>query len=249
MSLLTELSERGLDWIIPQWPVANRVQAVVTTRNGGISPAPYASMNLGGQISEDVRHNRTLLDQLTGARSVWLKQQHGVVVVHLSDAIGNPVADAAVCRIPMIAATVLIADCLPILLCDRAATVVAAVHAGWRGLAAGVVEKSVAAMRVAPDSLIAWLGPAIGPQHFEVGEDVHTAFCRQDPQAELCFISKQAGKWRADLYQLARQRLAKAGVIDVYGGGLSTASDASRFYSHRRDGGVTGRMAALVWLR
>lgn len=249
MSLLSKLSERGLDWIVPQWPVANRVQAVVTTRNGGISPAPYASMNLGGQMSEDVHHNRALLDQLTGASSVWLKQQHGVAVVQLSDTVDNPVADSAVCRIPMIAATVLIADCLPILLCDRAATVVAAVHAGWRGLAAGVVEESVAAMRVAPDSLIAWLGPAIGPQHFEVGEEVRAAFCRHDPQAEPCFVPKQAGKCLADLYQLARQRLAKVGVIDVYGGGLSTVSDASRFYSHRRDGGVTGRMAALVWLR
>lgn len=238
------------DWIVPDWPVAARVKAFVTTRNGGVSPAPYASLNLGLRVSDDpatVERNRALVRKHLPAEPRWLKQVHGNLVVE-AGSVEQPVeADAATSRTPDTVCAIMVADCLPVLLADRAGTVVGAAHAGWRGLAAGVIENTVKSMAVPPAELVAWLGPAIGPAAFEVGPDVRDAFVATDPGAASAFIDHKPGKWLADLFTLARRRLQAIGVADIHGGGLCTVSDARRFFSHRRDK-VTGRMAALIWI-
>jgi YfiH family protein len=238
------------DWIAPDWPVPDRVRAVVTTRSGGVSNGAYASMNLGTRV-EDLREavsaNRAALRAMLPAEPAWLEQVHGARVIEAGLAETHVEADASFTRTPGTVCTVQIADCLPVLLADRSGTVVAAAHAGWRGLAAGVLENTVAAMACAPEDLIAWLGPAIGPDAFEVGEDVYRAFVSTHADAALAFRPHRPGKWFADLFRLARLRLAAAGITAVYGGGLCTVSDPRRFFSHRRDR-VTGRMAALVWI-
>ncbi|QID18078.1 peptidoglycan editing factor PgeF [Nitrogeniibacter mangrovi] len=242
----------ALELIEPDWPAPSSVRAVMTTRHGGVSVGPYATMNLGDHVGDDAAsvaaNRRRLVDEL-GAVPCWLSQVHGTDVVDLAEAADGVVADAAVSRIPGRACTVMTADCLPVLFCDRAGTVVAAAHAGWRGLCAGVLEATVRAMGVDPGSVLAWLGAAIGPAAFEVGEEVRTAFMAQGEAAARAFRSApDGGKWFADLYALARWRLARGGVTAVYGGGLCTHSDADRFFSYRRTP-VTGRMASLVWLR
>jgi len=237
------------DWIVPDWPAPSNVRALVTTRAGGVSLGRYASMNLGDHVGDEplaVAENRALLHRETGCRTLWLNQVHGTRVVDAAAAGQGAEADASLSRISGEACAVMTADCLPVLLCDRAGTVVAAVHAGWRGLCAGVIESAVVAMELPPCDVLAWLGPAIGPQAFEVGEDVRQAFLLHDSRAAQAFRARD-GKWLCDLYLLARQRLAALGVAGVWGGGLCTWSDAARFYSFRRDG-VTGRMASLVWL-
>lgn len=240
-------------WIIPDWPAPANVHAVQTTRTGGVSTGGYASFNLGDHVGDDpavVARNRTILRAALPAEPVWLKQVHGNVVADADRAVGITEADAAVARKPGAVCAVMTADCLPLLLCDESGTVVSAAHAGWRGLAGGVVEAAVAAMKVAPASLMVWLGPAIGPQAFEVGEEVRQAFLAHDPQAQKAFVPRASSteqKWLADIYLLARQRLGLLGVTRVYGGGLCTFSDAERFYSYRRDG-ATGRLASLIWL-
>lgn len=238
------------DWLVPDWPAPVGVRALVTTRGGGVSGGPYASMNLGthvGDAPEAVQENRARLRALLPNEPFWLEQVHGCSVADAACGAGTVTADASVAAQPGVACAVLTADCLPVLFCDRGAQVVAAAHAGWRGLAAGVLEATVARMGVPPSEVIAWLGPAIGPQAFEVGGEVREAFVARDAAAAEAFRPGQlAGKWLADLYRLARLRLASAGVGEVFGGGLCTYSDP-RFYSYRR-ASVTGRFASLVWL-
>lgn len=252
MSLAAELERRGLDWIVPDWPVPPTVRALVTTRNGGFSTGACRSMNLGHRSADDplsVARNEELLRAVCGVEPLWLSQTHGTVVVAVDHAQQLAAGDAAVAARPGRAATVRVADCLPVLFCDAQGTRVAAAHAGWRGLCAGVLEATVAAMRTPAREIIAWLGPAIGPGAFEVGAEVRAAFVARDPAAGAAFVAYpgRPGKWLADLYALATLRLRHAGVVAVHGGGFCTVIDAERFFSYRRDK-TTGRMAALVWL-
>lgn len=243
--------------LYPQWPAPERVRALATTRQGGVSQPPWDSLNLGGHVGDrpqDVAVNRHRLASVAGLaqeRVVWLDQVHGTGVTELTSAsVGQtPRADACWTRERQLACAVLTADCLPVLLCDRDGSVVGAAHAGWRGLCGGVLEALIAALPAPPDTLMAWLGPAIGPACFEVGPEVRTQFLQQDPGAAPAFSSSPArpGHYLADLYQLARRRLQRAGISAVFGGGLCTASDPARFFSYRRDG-QTGRMASLIWL-
>jgi len=296
--------------LIPDWPAPKHVRALQTTRNGGVSAAPYASLNLGDHVGDNplaVSRNRMLLAHLLPGEPVWLKQVHGIVVVDAAQAVcgcdtllveqlairlgepntfakslvmakpavrgssrlaasdettggttapdgfaapcrgGYPQADACITSHPGTVCVVMAADCLPVLLCDEQGSTVGAVHAGWRGLCDGVIESTVHAMNVPPFSLMAWLGPAIGPQAFEVGEEVRAAFVAQQPEAAAAFISGISGKWYADIYLLARLRLNALGVTRIYGGGLCTHTDSMHFFSYRRDG-VTGRMGTFIWL-
>lgn len=241
---------RPAEWITPDWPAPAGVRALVTTRQGGVSSAPYAGLNLGthvGDAPEVVACNRRLLAAHLPAEPLWLEQVHGTDVVCADMADVGTRADAALARRHGMVCAVMVADCLPVLLCDARGEVVAAAHAGWRGLAAGVLENAVRTMDVPAAGVLAWLGPAIGPEAFEVGDEVRAAFCAHDAAAAAAFVpGREAGKWMADLFMLARQRLAAAGVRQVFGGGVCTVSDPARFYSYRRDG-TTGRFAALVW--
>lgn len=237
------------DWLTPDWPAPASVRACVTTRAGGVSLAPFDSLNLGDHVEDDplaVAANRQVLVDALGCRPAWLKQVHSPDVVE-ADPWQVPTADASWSATPGTACAVLTADCLPALFCDRAGTRVAAAHAGWRGLAGGVLENTVAALGIAPAELLVWLGPAIGPQSFEVGAEVREAFVAVHTEAQRAFVpSANAGKFMADLYALARIRLAASGVNAVYGGGLDTFSDP-RFFSYRR-AARTGRFASLVWI-
>lgn len=262
--------------LLPDWDAPPRVKAFVTGRRGGVSRGPWGladgsagGMNLGtrcGDEPADVARNRARLEALLPSPPRWLRQVHGTAVHvaapdpvaatnHPEQARGDgayePEADAAVTRAAGVVLAVLTADCLPVLLADTRARAVAVAHAGWRGLAAGVVERSVDALREQAGrdaEVIAWLGPAIGPRAFEVGDDVLHAFCDQDPDAAAAFVpGPREGKWRADLYRLARIRLASVGVSRVSGGDHCTVQEHERFYSHRRDR-ISGRMASLIWL-
>lgn len=238
------------DWLTPDWPAPPNVRALVTTRHGGVSVGPWASMNLALHVGDDadaVATNRALLRGCLPAEPCWLEQVHGVVVADADRHHAQPPrADAVVSREAGRVCAVLTADCLPVLLCADNGERVAAVHAGWRGMAAGVLETAVAAMGRPGGELLAWLGPAIGPAAFEVGPEVRTAFVSHDAGAEDAFAAGGGDRWFADLYALARLRLRAVGVTRVYGGGWCTVGDATRFYSYRRDG-ITGRMASLVW--
>jgi len=237
------------DWIVPDWPAPPRVKALITTRNGGVSRGPYASFNLGlhtGDDSAAVHVNRAALQSVLPQPPRWLAQQHGTTVVEADDIASPPAADASVARQVGTVCAILVADCIPVLFTDRAGTMVAAAHAGWRGLAGGVLEETVRRTGVSPADILAYLGPGIGPGAFEVGADVRTAFVDRDPAAVHAFAALGRNKWLADLYALARGALARAGVSAIHGGGYCTASDPQRFYSYRRDR-VTGRMAALIW--
>ncbi len=235
----------------PEWDLPAGVGALLTTRSGGESSGAYAHFNLGDHVGDDpaaVAANRARLRKFLPADPLWLEQVHGADVADADRCAGVPRADAAVARSAARACVVLTADCLPVLFCDDDARVVAAAHAGWRGLAAGVLENTISAMDVAPERVRAWIGPAIGPRAFEVGDEVRAAFVADDPLAETAFVARALpGKWLADLFLLARLRLRRAGVMRVSGGGVCTASTAEHFYSYRRDG-VTGRFASLVWL-
>ncbi len=246
------MTEPGVGWIAPDWPAPSNVHAGCTTRQGGISDVPYDSLNLGdhvGDVLGAVTKNRALLKQHRKLPSdpVWLKQVHGSHVVDAGCVQGIPEADASFTNHSGVVCAVMTADCLSVLLCDKGGSVVAAVHAGWRGLADGVIEAAVLHMGVSASKLMAWLGPAIGPTVFEVGEEVRERFVSADQNAVEAFKPSRQGHWLADLSQLARQRLVELGVRDVYGGHWCTYSDNARFYSYRRDG-VTGRMASLIWL-
>lgn len=238
-------------FITPDWPAPAGVRAVQTTRLGGVSQGPYASLNLGAYCGDEpsaVETNRARVHASLSlpAGPSWMDQVHGTRVSR-PDA-GRPAgeSDAAVCTAPGVVLAVLSADCLPVLMCDRVGTTIAAVHAGWRGLAAGVIEAAIAEMPVPPSSLMAWLGPAIGRAAYEVGAEVRDAFLAHDPAASAAFVQGRADRWHADLCTLARQRLDAAGVNDVHGIDRCTVADAGRFYSYRRDG-ITGRMATLIW--
>ena len=251
-SLRERLAARGLDWIVPDWPAPPNVQALMTTRNGGVSAGACATMNLarnGGDDPDAVARNQRVLEDIVGRPVAWLSQVHGTVVADVDRCDGIPTADAAIARSPGRVVSVRIADCLPVLFSDRAGTRVAAAHAGWRGLAAGVLEATVQALQVDPAEVVAWMGPAIGPDRFEVGADVRDAFLARDDRAAAAFrpYPDRPGKWLADLFALATLRLRAAGVASLHGGGLCTASDPGRFFSYRRDQSP-GRMAALVWL-
>ncbi|HSH42129.1 MAG TPA: peptidoglycan editing factor PgeF [Arenicellales bacterium] len=238
------------DWIVPDWPVPARVRAVSTTRVGGVSQAPYASLNLAGHVGdapETVAANRARLRERLSlpAEPVWLEQVHGTDILDL-DCIASGPADGAVTGRADRVCAVMTADCLPLLLCSRDGERVGAVHAGWRGLAAGVIEAGLARLDVPCEEVLTWLGPAIGPAAFAVGGEVREAFIRHDPRAATAFHTR-AGRLHADLYALARQRLEACGVTAIHGGGRCTWSEPSHFYSYRRDG-ITGRMASLIWL-
>jgi YfiH family protein len=239
------------DWIVPDWPAPARVRAMITSRNGGCSIGSYASMNLGLQAGDNeanVNANRSILRQFLPAEPKWLNQVHGNRVVRADMIAVAAEADASFTSSADCVCVVLIADCLPILICERTGNLVAVAHAGWRGLVSGVIEKTVCALETDPKELIAYLGPGIGPSAFEVGDDVRDAFLAVDAAAQYAFQPKDtAGKWCADLFALARQRLVRLGVADVYGGGLCTYSDPMRFFSHRR-ARPAGRMAALIWI-
>lgn len=239
-------------FIVPDWDAPKHVKAVVSTRHGGVSIPPYDALNLGDHVGDCYEHvlaNRQyVVDQLQlPTEPFWLKQVHGVHVADL-DQSPNCEADASLTRQIGIVSAVMTADCLPVLFCNKAGTVVASAHAGWRGLQAGVLEATIAAMNVDAAQLLAWMGPAIGANAFEVGDEVRAAFCEQQPHATLAFKpSVHSGKWMADLFMLARQRMQAAGLTQVYGGGVCTVENESQFYSYRRDK-ITGRMASLVWM-
>lgn len=241
------------EFIVPDWPAPPGIRCLATTRRGGVSQGVYSSLNLGDHVGDDpmaVVANRDIVSQGVGARPVWLNQVHGTRVVDVAEADGNcpPEADAAFARCAGVACAVMTADCLPVLFCDDAGTVVAAAHAGWRGLQAGVLEATIAAIGVPAGNLMAWLGPAIGPQAFEVGREVRDAFVGVHAEAAAAFNPAAGGKWLADIYLLARLRLKGQGVERVFGGDFCTVTEADRFFSYRRDG-QTGRMASLIWLK
>ena len=242
--------------LVPDWPAPKNVHALQTTRNGGVSAAPYASLNLGDHVGDKplaVERNRMLLEPLLPSEPVWLKQVHGTAVVDAGHAACWPEGDACVSSHPGAVCVVMTADCLPVLLCNEQGSVVGAVHAGWRGLCDGIIESTVCAMNVPPGTLMAWFGPAIGPPAFEVGGEVREAFIARQREAAAAFVpgtagvASTSGKWLADIYQLARLRLNALGITRIYGGGLCTHSDSVRFFSYRRDG-VTGRMGTFIWL-
>jgi YfiH family protein len=268
-----------VDWVEPDWPAPSGVRALSTVRSGGVSLAPYASLNLGDHVGDEppaVTENRRRLVVEAGlpAEPVWLAQVHGVTVADLDaqgslGAMGSATAaggagatlragatptasailtaDAAFTRRPGRVCAILTADCLPVLLTEESGGVAAAAHAGWRGLAGGVLEATVRALRVPPGRLMAWLGPAIGPAHFEVGAEVREELVKEDAGAEGAFTLNARGRFMADLGALARRRLAALGVGRIYGGGRCTHADAERYFSYRRDG-ETGRQATLIWL-
>ncbi|GGP23212.1 peptidoglycan editing factor PgeF [Silvimonas iriomotensis] len=243
------MSETRTDpfFLMPDWPAPANVMALMTTRHGGVSSAPWDGFNLGthvGDHPEAVAANRALLRQHLPAEPKWLNQVHGTAV----SLTGHCDADASVARAADDVCVIMTADCLPVLFCDRAGTVVAAAHAGWRGLCNGVLEATLESMQCPAEEIMAWLGPAIGPDQFEVGAEVREAFMAHDPQAASAFKPGATdGKWLADIYALAGQRLAAAGIGSIHGGGLCTVSDSRNFFSYRRDK-QTGRMAALIWL-
>lgn len=269
-----------LQLIEPDWPAPPAVRAVFTLRTGGVSAAPFDSLNLGaglGDSPEAIAENRRRLREhlRLPAEPAWLEQVHGVDVTDLSDvsamggadvtatagsgapttAVGVPAAgkallraDASVARRPGQVCAIRVADCMPVVFAARDGSAVGAAHAGWRGLAGGVLEATVARLGVPASQLLAWMGPAIGSQHFEVGDDVRTAFVANDERSGLAFVENSRGRWQCDLYALARRRLSALGIGTIYGGGWCTFADADRFFSYRRDG-QCGRMAALVWIQ
>ncbi|VVQ21978.1 peptidoglycan editing factor PgeF [Pseudomonas fluorescens] len=238
-----------MNWLTPDWPAPASVKACVTTREGGVSAAPFDSLNLGDHVDdrpEAVAENRRRLTDHFSIKPAWLQQVHGIAVAHADPGI-VATADASWTATPGTACAAMTADCLPALFCDRAGTRVAAAHAGWRGLAAGVLEATLDSLDVPAAEVLVWLGPAIGPKAFEVGPEVREVFINQLPEAAEAFVpSDNAGKFMADIYLLARLRLAERGVTAVYGGGFCTVTDP-RFFSYRR-APRTGRFASLIWL-
>lgn len=241
-------------WIFPEWPAPMRVHAAVSTRDGpGVSAPPFARFNLGrrsGDAVDAVSSNRRALRQALDlpAEPRWLHQVHGTTVAELGPlpSADEPQADAAVSRLPGTVLAILTADCLPVLLCADDGGEIAAAHAGWRGLAAGVLEATVASMTTPATRMMAWLGPCIGAASYEVGDEVREAFVDVDAEAGAAFVASRPGHWQADLTALARRRLHAAGVTRIHGGGFDTLSDP-RLYSYRRDGAASGRFATLIW--
>jgi len=256
-----------LQFITPEWPAPPGVRSAFTERTGGVSAPPYDSLNLGagiGDSPEAIAENRDRVREALGlpAEPTWLQQMHGVEVVDLGSAtaapgagsqgatalgIKPPMGDASVARGPGQVCAIRVADCMPVLFAARDGSAVAAAHAGWRGLAGGVLEATVRRLGLPAPQLIAWMGPAIGPAHFEVGDEVRAAFTATDPDTATAFVANSRGRWQCDLYALARRRLEVIGVSGIYGGGWCTFAEANRFFSYRRSG-QCGRMAALIWI-
>ena len=247
--MTTTQSAWPADWLRPDWPAPEHIHSCVTTRSVGASQPPFAQFNVAEHVGDDlaqVQANRTYLAQVLNCQPTWLNQVHGTQVVQ-ADATQVLTADASISRTPGLACCIMSADCLPVLFTDQAGSCVAAAHAGWRSLVGGVLEKTLASMQVAPERILVWLGPAIGAAAFEVGPEVRAAFLQQHAATEQAFVpSHNPGRWLADIYQLARIRLAACGVQAVYGGGFCTVTDP-RFYSYRGES-VTGRFASLVWI-
>ncbi|MGE5526297.1 MAG: peptidoglycan editing factor PgeF [Rhodospirillaceae bacterium] len=239
-------------WIIPDWPAPACVRSIITTRDGGVSTGPYATLNLGISVGDDataVTENRRRLRAALPDEPVWLKQVHGAKVIDADAKPSLPDADASIASLAGTVCAIQVADCIPVLFTDVRGSVVAAAHAGWRGLAVGVLANTISAMQargVTSSEILAYIGPGIGPSAFEVGSDVYKAFTAVDPATATAFSPHQPGKWLADLHALARRALQRAGVWRIYGDPLCTVSDKARFFSYRRDK-TTGRMAALVW--
>ncbi len=239
-------------WIIPDWPVPGHVRAVSTSREGGVSGGQFSTFNLSdgvGDTPQAVQANRKILARLLTLPSppIWLRQVHGNEVIEARNLDADAAADGSMTALPNIVCAVTTADCLPVLFCCQSGSCIGAAHAGWRGLAAGVLDSMIEAMALPPDRLYAWLGPAIGPQKFEVGDEVRVLFSRQDPRNESAFTFTRNSRWHADIYQLARNRLYARGLTRVFGGGCCTYTNEDHFFSYRRDG-VTGRMATLIWM-
>jgi polyphenol oxidase len=247
-------ADGALACLRPAWAAPDRVRAAFTLRSGGVSAPPFDTLNVGahvGDLAERVDENRA---RVHAALSLpheprWLEQVHGTDVVEIrhADLVSPPRADAVIAREPGAVAVIQVADCLPVLLAAADGSCVAAAHAGWRGLAAGVLEATVDRLGTDPARLLAWLGPAIGAGHFEVGAEVRDAFLARDPSAAVAFRANARQRWQCDLLTLARQRLQQAGVRQVFGGEWCNYADRARFFSYRRDG-QCGRMAALIWL-
>lgn len=253
----------NLDFITPNWPAPKNVHALQTNRHKGHSQAPFDSLNFGMHVNDNPMHvaqNRQLLSEYLPSEPVWLNQTHSITVVDAANTTCLPNADASFSTKKNVVCVVMTADCLPVLLCDKAGTIVIAVHAGWRGLCDGAIEASIdkacRAAQIMSADLMAWLGPAIGPNAFVVGAEVRDQFIMQDGQAEAAFKphkndNQEQNKWLANIYQIATQRLNNCGVSQVYGGGIEsdfcTFTQKEQFFSYRRDG-VTGRMASLIWL-
>jgi YfiH family protein len=239
-------------WIKADWPAPLGIHAGTTLRYGGVSQQAFDSFNLAAHVGDDlqhVQHNRDQLMDRLGLQQqpMWLNQQHTTLVInaeHVSQSNQALIADASFTVKTGVVCAVLTADCLPILLCDEQGKQVAAIHAGWRGLLNGIIENTLATFKYEP--VLAWLGPAISQQAFEVGEEIRSAFLTQSSQTQSAFIKGRAGKWHADLYQLASMRLNEAGVANVYGGGFCSFNEQKRFFSYRRSE-QTGRMASLIW--
>ncbi len=238
------------EFIFPDWPAPKNIKSATTTRAGGHSQTPFDSFNLASHVEDEsslvAQNRKTLIEELQlPSEPIWLEQVHSAIAVDASTK--NRKADASYTNQKNTVCVVMTADCLPVLFCNKQGTQVAAAHAGWRGLANGILESTIKAMNSPANKLMAWMGPAIGPAVFEVGDEVRDAFINHLPQAEQAFTQTKQGHWLADLYELAKQRLAAQGVTAVYGGGECTYSDNVRFYSYRRDG-KTGRMANLIWI-
>lgn len=242
----------AIDWLIPDWPAPRTVRALTTLRAGGYSTTPFDSLNLATHVGDDaaqVQRNRQALRARAGlpGEPLWLEQVHGTRVVQADAREAIPTADACVALAAGQVCAVLTADCLPVLFCDRAGSCVGAAHAGWRGLVQGILPACVSALQRPPGQLLAWLGPAIEPAAFEVGEEVREQFVARAAESAAAFVRNARQRWQADLYLLARQELARIGVHQVFGGGFECVADRARFFSYRRDG-RTGRMATVIWL-
>ena len=241
-------------YLIPDWPAPANVKACVTKREGGVSTNNFSSFNMGlrsGDVVEHVQANRRQMrsDFNWLHEPQWLKQVHGTKVVSASDRGEEQEGDAVWSNQAGLACAVLTADCLPVLFCDRSGSVVAAAHAGWKGLQAGVLENTIKSMGQPASEIMAWLGPGISQNHFEIGPEVRDAFIRIDAEAARAFIPGQGDRWHGDLYLLARQRLQAAGISAIHGGEFCTYQQADTFYSYRRDGKESGRLASVIWLQ
>lgn len=237
-----------MNWLKADWPAPDFIKAGITLRQGGMSVKPYDSFNLATHVGDElavVNQNRAMLD--VPGTPQWLEQVHSTQAVLLPNEETIPKADAAYTSEKNIVCTVMTADCLPLLITDQQGSCVAAIHAGWRGLCDGIVEATIKKLPAEPESLLVWLGPAIGPDVYEVGEEVYDAFTKAEPEAKQAFTTTTKGHWLFDIYQLAKLRLNKMGVSHIYGGEHCTLSEEEQFFSYRRDG-VTGRMASLIWI-
>ncbi|MFQ5470143.1 MAG: peptidoglycan editing factor PgeF [Gammaproteobacteria bacterium] len=239
------------DWIVPDWPAPANVRACSTYRFGGISKPPFGTLNLADHVGDDstnVRVNRQkLVDRLQLPETPrWLSQYHSDVVVNAEDSSGLAEADASFTSSRNVVCAVLTADCLPVLVCNKSGTRVAAIHAGWRGLYAGIIENTIQALAIAPEETLVWLGPAIGPTAYEVGREVYHHFVDNNVNASRAFEASRPGHWFANLYELARIELRATGIQNVWGGNHCTYTESQCFFSYRREG-VTGRMATIIW--